>query len=244
VWPQAGRSQAPGVASGVDAETVSPRQVLVAFGDSITEGLGAHSDYPEQLALLLAAHRGDDDWVVINSGISGNRLLHDGTGPGALSRFRRDALEIPGVRAVLLLEGVNDIGGALGPQGDGGALQAADIIGSYRQLIARAHSKGLKIYLGTLTPYEGASYSSTAGEQVREQVNAWIRKGAGFDGVVDFDAALRDPVSPLHYLGPDQYGDDLHPNEAGYLVMANTAFQRLFGVSHPPGAKVRGRSTD
>lgn len=241
VWPQAGRAQSPGLASGVDVETSAPHQVLVAFGDSITEGTcateGTHRDYPEQLSLLLAARRGSDQsWVVINSGISGNRLLHDGSGQKALGRFGRDALGIPGTRAILLLEGINDIGWAFDPEGDGGTLSATDIIGAYRSLIRRAHAQGLKIFLGTLTPYQGAKYSSPDGEKVREEVNAWIRKGEGFDGFVDFDEALRDPASPLHYLGADQCGDDLHPNDAGYRAMAEAAFQRLFapGSGHAP----------
>ncbi|MDE2260919.1 MAG: SGNH/GDSL hydrolase family protein [Gammaproteobacteria bacterium] len=233
VWPQAGRGQSPGLASGVDVEAAAPAKVLVAFGDSITEGAcateGAHRDYPQQLSVLLAAQRGaDQSWVVINSGISGNRLLRDGAGQKALARFDRDALDITGVRAILLLEGINDIGWAFDPRGDGGPLTAEDIIGAYQDLIRRAHARGLQIFLGTLTPYEGATYSRPQGEKVREQVNAWIRKGQGFDGVVDFDAALRDPSSPLHYLGADQCGDDLHPNDAGYQAMAETVFQRLF----------------
>jgi lysophospholipase L1-like esterase len=238
IWPQGGRSQAPGLASGVEVDTVTSPQVLVAFGDSITEGAcateGTHRDYPERLAALLAARRGrDQSWVVINSGISGNRLLHDGAGPKALARFGPDALDITGVRAILLLEGINDIGWAFDPQGNGGPLSAADIIGAYQDLIRRAHARGLKIFIGTLTPYDGATYSHPEGEHVREEVNAWIRKGQGFDGVVDFDASLRDPASPLHYLGADQCGDDLHPNDAGYAAMAETAFQRLFAPRSP-----------
>ncbi|MGA9367781.1 MAG: GDSL-type esterase/lipase family protein, partial [Steroidobacteraceae bacterium] len=159
VWPQAARAQAPGLASGVDVDSATASRVLVAFGDSITEGAcatdGAHRDYPEQLATLLAAQRGSDrSWVVINSGISGNRLLHDGAGPRALTRFGPDALDITGVSSILLLEGINDIGWAFDPEGNGGPLSATDIIGAYQQLIRRAHARGLKIYLGTLAPYE------------------------------------------------------------------------------------------
>jgi lysophospholipase L1-like esterase len=244
IWPQGARSQAPGLASGVDVDTATSAQVLVAFGDSITEGACAtedtHRDYPERLTALLAAQRDSDhSWVVINSGISGNRLLQDGAGPKALDRFGRDALDITGVRAILLLEGINDLGWAFDPSGNGGPVAAADIIGAYQDLIRRAHARGLKIFLGTLVPYEGATYSHPQGERVREEVNAWIRKGQGFDGVVDFDAALRDPASPLHFLGADQCGDDLHPNDAGYAAMAEAAFQRLFaaGSAHAPLAR-------
>jgi lysophospholipase L1-like esterase len=239
VWPLATRSQnAPGLASGIDVEVASPHPVLVAFGDSITEGYCAtaatHRDYPEQLAQLLAAHSADGRWVIINSGISGNRLLHDGDGSAALARFQRDALDIPGVKAIVLLEGINDIGVAYLPGSDTGPIQAAAIIGAYRDLIRRAHAHGLKIYLGTLTPYVGAGYEFPAGERVREAVNAWIRKDLGFDGVIDFDRALRDPAHPESVIGADQCGDDLHPNDAGYRVMAETVLQRLFASGAGP----------
>ena len=245
VWPRAARADSPGVASGVEVEAAVPQQVLVAFGDSITEGTcatqGTHRDYPEQLSVLLAAQPGSDQsWVIINSGISGNRLLRDGAGTKALERFGRDALDITGVRAILLLEGINDIGRAFGPEDNGGPLSATDMIGAYQELIRRAHAQGLRIFLGTLTPYAGAAYSSPEGEKVREEVNAWIRKGQGFDGVVDFDATLRDPSRPLELLGSDQCGDDLHPNDAGYHAMAEAAFQRLFArgsSAHAPLAQ-------
>ncbi len=232
VWPQGGRPQAPELASGVEVSTAHPHPVLVAFGDSITEGFcstpGTHRGYPQQLARLLAAHSADRRWVVINSGISGNRLLHDGAGPKALARFKRDALDIPGVRAIVLLEGINDIGWAYDPRGDTGPLPASAIIGAYRDLIGQAHARGIKIYLGTLTPYMGSTYEHPEGEKVREQVNAWIRRGRGFDGVIHFDGALRDPQHPHHYRGVDQCGDDLHPNDAGYHLMAETVYKELF----------------
>ncbi|MGB6488849.1 MAG: SGNH/GDSL hydrolase family protein [Steroidobacteraceae bacterium] len=253
LWPQGERAQSPGLASGVDVEEVSPEKVLVAFGDSITEGVcateGTHRDYPERLSVLLTAQRGaKPSWLVINSGISGNRLLHDGAGQKALSPFDRDALDIPGVGAILLLEGINDIGWAFDPRGDGGPVTAADIIGAYRDLIRRAHAKGPPIFLGTLTPYEGANYSRPQGEKVREEVNAWIRQGQGFEGIVDFDDALRDPADPLRYLGAEQCGDDLHPNDAGYQIMAETSFRRLYGGAlslwfHEEGRSASARST-
>jgi len=237
VWSDGGRPQAPELASGVEVSGPHPRPVLVAFGDSITEGFcstpGTHRDYPAQLERLLAQHAGVRHWVVINSGISGNRLLHDGAGPKALARFKRDALDIPGVRAIVLLEGINDIGWAYDPRGDTGPLPASAIIGAYRTLIRRAHAQGIKIYLGTLTPYLGSTYEHPLGERVRQQVNAWIRNGRGFDGVIHFDGALRDPRHPHHYRGADQCGDDLHPNDAGYRLMAETVYRDLFAPGKP-----------
>lgn len=237
VWPLAQRVQAPEAASGVEVETSSPRPVLVTFGDSITEGFcstpGMNLDYPDQLARLLAERNSDRRWVVINSGISGNRLLHEGWGTKALARYRRDALDIPGVRAIVLLEGINDIGQGYVSSTDTGPVSAASIIGAYRDLIRRAHARGLKIFIGTLTPYAGAGYERPAGERVREQVNAWIRNGHGFDGVVHFDSALRDPHHPHHLRGADQCGDDLHPNNTGYHLMAETVLKDLFAPGKP-----------
>lgn len=230
-WRRARLEQGPGVVSAIEVESAKPRRVLVAFGDSITEGYGstpgAHRDYPECLARLIARRPGDGRWVVINSGIGGNQMLAAGAGPSALSRFERDALDIPGVRAIVLLEGINDIGNQEGPRGRG-TLPARALTAAYRNLIRRAHARGLKIYLGTLTPYDGAGYFSPAGEAVREQVNAWIRRNRGFDGVIDFDAALRNPAHPARYIGADDSGDHLHPSDAGYRRMAEAAFRRLF----------------
>jgi lysophospholipase L1-like esterase len=208
----------------VEVEATQPHRVVVAFGDSITEGVGAtpgiNMDWPEQLAQRMAGSGAAKGWVVINSGISGNRLLHDGSGPRALDRFERDVLDIPGVEAVIVTEGINDIGWAFDPRGDTGPLTVEEILGAYKQLIARAHGRGLKIYAGTLNPYEGAMYYQAQGESVRKSVNDWIRTSGAFDGVFDFDKAVQDPRHPARYLGADQSGDSLHPNDAGYRAMA------------------------
>lgn len=230
-WPRAGLEEGPGVVSGIEIASAMPHPVLVAFGDSITEGdcstSGAHRDYPEQLARLLAQSPTDRRWVVINSGISGNQMLLDGAGPRALSRFDRDALEIPGVSAIVVLEGINDINNQDGPKGQR-TLSARMLIAAYHDLIQRAHARGVKIYLGTLTPYGGTKYYTPLGDNVREQVNAWIRRSRGFDGAIDFDAALRDPAHPRRYIGGADCGDHLHPSDSGYRLMAQTAFRQLF----------------
>jgi lysophospholipase L1-like esterase len=232
VWPRAMSARAPALASGVEIQTTTPHRVVVAFGDSITEGAGAtpgiNMDWPEELALRLAKSPEGKGWVVINSGISGNRLLHEGAGPKALERFDRDALDIPGVNAVILLEGINDIGWAFDADGDTGPLTADDIMAACKQLIARAHARKLKIYGGTITPYEDSMYYHSAGEAVREAVNEWIRTGAAFDGVIDFDKAVRDPQHPSRYLGSSQSGDSLHPNDAGYRAMTEAVDLKLF----------------
>lgn len=228
VWPGATSARVPALASGVEVQAGAARKVVVAFGDSITEGAGAtdgtNMDWPQQLAQRLAGSH----WVVINSGISGNRVLHDGAGPSALARFDRDALDIPGVSAVIVTEGINDIGRAFDPDGDSGPLTVADIVNAYKQLIERAHARGLRIFAGTLNPYEGAHYYHSEGEAVRVAVNDWIRHGGAFDGVIDFDQAVRDPQHPTRYRGAAQCGDNLHPNDAGYRAMSEAVNLRLF----------------
>ena len=224
VWRDSTPARAPALVSGVEVETSPTHHVLVAFGDSITEGAGAtpgtNMDYPEQLARRLEHTGAGSSWVVINSGISGNRLLHEGSGPSALDRFERDALDIPGVTAIIILEGINDIGWAFDANGDTGPVGAADLIGAFKQLIARAHARGLKILGGTILPYEDAGYYHPEGETVRRAVNDWIRTSGAFDGVIDFEQAVRDPQHPTRYRGADQSGDNLHPNDAGYHAMS------------------------
>ena len=224
VWRDSTPARAPALVSGVEVETGPTHHVLVAFGDSITEGAGAtpgtNMDYPEQLARRLEHTGAGSSWVVINSGISGNRLLHEGSGPSALDRFERDALDIPGVTAIIVLEGINDIGWAFDANGDTGPVSAADLIGAYKQLITRAHARGLKIFGGTILPYEDAGYYHPEGEAVRRAVNDWIRTSGAFDGVIDFEQAVRDPQHPTRYRGADQSGDNLHPNDAGYHAMS------------------------
>jgi len=226
IWRDATAGRAPALVSGVEVETGPAHHVLVAFGDSITEGAGAtpgtNMDYPEQLARRLEHGGAESHWVVINSGISGNRLLHEGSGPAALDRFDRDVLDIPGVSAIIVLEGINDIGWAFDPNGDTGPLGVADIVGAYKQLIARAHARKLKVFGGTLLPYEDATYYHPEGEAVRAAVNEWIRTSGAFDGVIDFEQAVRDPQHPTRYRGADQSGDNLHPNDAGYRAMSET----------------------
>ena len=147
-----------------------------------------------------------------------NRLLLDGTGPGALARFDRDVLAQPGVTHAIVLEGINDIGRARQNPLPG----AAELIAAHRQLISRAHSRGIKIAGATLTPFEGASYWTPEGEAKRQALNDWIRTSREYDAFFDFDAAVRDPAHPTKTAAPYDMGDHLHLNAAGYKAVAET----------------------
>jgi lysophospholipase L1-like esterase len=207
---------------GVDVKTVSAGAVVL-FGDSITEGccspssVDTNTRYGDFLADRLLQGPDRREMGVLNAGISGNRVLTDAgnAGVSALARFERDVLGQTGVRSVILLEGINDIGGSRG------AVTPEEIIAVYRQMIVRSHDAGLKIFGGTLTPFEGAGYYTEAGEQDRQAVNQWIRTSGEFDGVVDFDRAIRDPQRRSRMLPVYDPGDHLHPNAAGYAAMAN-----------------------
>lgn len=200
--------------------------LVATFGDSITDGAGSPVDtgraWPTRLAQRLAA-RGGKPVGVLNAGLSGNRLLKDDYGPRGLQRFERDVLAQRGVKAVILLEGINDIGRS-GPAP--GAVTAAQIIDGYEQLIQRARAKGLKVYGGTLTPMQYHPYFTPEHEALREAVNQWIRGAGRFDAVIDFEAAVRGPANP-DAIRKELTVDGLHPNDAGAERMANAIDLRL-----------------
>ncbi len=193
---------------------------VVTLGDSITDGIqstiGADARWPNDLARRLNA-LADPTLSVTDEGIGGNRVLIGARccGASAEARFGRDALDQPGVRDVIVLEGINDIGFSAG------GVSAARIIAGYRQLITQAHARGLRIFGATLLPFQGAGYYTAAGEATREAVNTWIRTSGAFDGVIDFDAVMRDPADPLRLNPAYDSGDHLHPNDAGYRAMAD-----------------------
>lgn len=221
--------------SGVDVLKKQPASTVVTFGDSITDGYGSTVDanhrWPDVFAERLQKSKLLDGVGVANEGISGNRVLSDGFGPNALSRFDRDVLACPGVRYVVVLVGINDVGIPRMFPAAGAAPSADAIIAGYRQMIARAHARGVRVIGATLTPYQGAidgRYYSDEGEAKREAVNAFIRGSREFDGVIDFDAAVRDPANPLRFDPTYDSGDHLHPNDAGYAVMAAAIDLRLF----------------
>ena len=199
---------------------------IVAFGDSITDGTRSTTDtnqrWPDFLARRLQA--ANIPLGVVNAGIAGNQVLGDGAGRSALARFDKDALMQTGVTHIVVLESINDIGLARANP----TPSAEDLIAGHQQLIARAHARGLLIYGATLTPFDGASYFSPEGEAKRQAVNEWIRSSGAYDGIVDFDAAVRDPKNPSKLLPQYNPGDNLHMNDAGYEAMANAIDLKLF----------------
>jgi len=212
-------------------EVVAPSAnagVIAAFGDSITDGavstVDTNNRWPDHLARRLAAQKGGRPMAVINQGISGNRLLGDGAGVSALARFDRDVLMQTGVTHVIVLEGINDIGGAR----QSPTPSAEDLINAHRQLIARARARGLKIIGATLTPFEGAAYYTVEGEAKRKALNDWIRTSGEYDAVIDFDKITRDPANPLRFLPAYDSGDHLHPGDAGYKAMGEAVDLALF----------------
>lgn len=216
----------------VEVLSAQPRPVLVAIGDSITEGDVTHAKpagtYPAKLAELLAARGGDASrFVVLNQGISGNRLLRDNAGANLLARFDRDALGQPGVSTVVLLIGINDIGN--GTRRPEEAVTAGEVIQGLSQLRDRAQAHNVRLFIGTIMPFAGAGYYSVEGDAIRREVNDWIRRNEGFAGVIDFDAVTRDPANPAQLLPAYDVGDKLHPSDAGYAAMAAAVEKTLFG---------------
>jgi len=228
--------------TGVDVSAADRAGAVVAFGDSITDGAnstaGANRRWPDLLAARLQQRADLRHLSVLNQGIIGNRILHPSEtqfgnlfGPSGILRFDRDVLAQPGVRFAIVLLGINDIGhpGSAAPASE--EVSAANITGGYREFIERAHAKGLRVFGGTLLPFEDTTiqgFYSVEKEAKRQAVNQWIRTGGAFDGVIDFDKATRDPARPARLLPAYDSGDHLHPNDAGMKAMADAIPLELF----------------
>jgi lysophospholipase L1-like esterase len=216
--------------SAVDVSASAQVGAVVAFGDSITDGTLSTPDtnnrWPDHLARRLQPGRGNGarPMGVLNEGIAGNRVLSDVVGPSALARFDRDVLAQSGVTHIIMLVGINDLG--LG--GNGQALpSAAEILAGHQQIVARAHTHGMKVVAGTLLPFEGTNlgaiapgYYSAEKDARRREINEMIRKGTPYDGVIDFETVVRDPGHPLQLLTKFKGADNLHLTDAGYQAMA------------------------
>lgn len=219
--------------SSVDVLAPADTKLIVAYGDSITDGATSTPDtdssWPSQLAQRLSANKATARVAIVNQGISGNRLLSDGAGVSALARFDRDVLAQPGVQWLIVMEGINDIG--LGARAAADAVTADDLIAGQKQIIERAHMRGIKVIGATLTPFAGAAYYSDEGEAIRTALNEWIRTGKAYDSVIDFDAVTRDPDNPKQIRPAYNIRDHLHPNDAGYKAMADAFDLSIF--THP-----------
>ena len=226
--------------SAIQVETPTPARAVVVIGDSITDGNGATLDADTRWPDYLAARLAPSNVAVLNAGISGARLLGDRMGVNALARFDRDVLGQPRLSTVVVMLGINDIawpGTAFDPQGEPPSPQA--LIAAYRQLIARAHTRGVRIVGVTLTPFEGAlpgtpldNYYSNGKDRLREQVNAWMRSSREFDALLDADALLRDPAHPARLRPLFDSGDHLHPGDRGNEALAGAlSAETLFGAA-------------
>ena len=228
--------------AGIDVDSPDALGTIVAYGDSITDGVGstpgANRRWPDVLANRL--QDAGQEWAVANQAISGNRVLSPGMGESALSRFDEDVLSLPEVKYIIVFEGVNDIGQRFGPpRGAGGGgpggltldqpqITAEQMIAGYKQIVARAHEKGIKVIGSPIGPYMGASYWSEEGEAARQKINDWIVNSGTFDGVVRLDTAFADPADPRQMREGYHMGDHLHGSDAGLKAVGESIDLALF----------------
>jgi lysophospholipase L1-like esterase len=221
----------------VEVESPEALGTIVAFGDSITDGvgadMGANNRWPDILANRLQA--AGKHWAVANSAISGNRVLSPGMGEAALARFDEDVLSLPNVKYMIVFEGVNDIGNRFGATGGPGLpgldqpqITVEQMIAGYKQLIARAHEKGIKVIGSPIGPYKGAGYWTEEGEAARQQINDWILNSGAFDATTRIDLAFADPDDPRQMREGYHAGDHLHGSPAGLKAVGESIDLSLF----------------
>jgi lysophospholipase L1-like esterase len=219
---------------GVDVLASPETGGIVALGDSLTDAnistIDAFCRWPDQLSRRLQARAGGRPMGVMNQGLGGNRILHDLRGDSGLRRFDRDVLAQPGVTHAIVMLGTNDLRNRWAKPEE--EVTAEAMIAGLKQMAMRARTRGIKIFGATLTPYENETFLPGAWtperESRRQAVNAWIRDGGGFDAVVDFDRALRDPAHPTRMLPIYDCGDHLHPSDLGYNTMGDAVDLALF----------------
>jgi len=224
--------------SVIEVDSAQALGTIVTYGDSITDGVGSTSGanrrWPDILANRLQA--AGQRWAVANQAISGNRVLSPGMGESALARFDEDVLSLPNVAYMIVFEGVNDIGNRFGPSRGGPNLPGMDqpqisadeMIAGYKQLIARAHEKGIKVIGSPIGPYKGASYWSEEGEAARQKINDWILNSGAFDAVTRLDLAFADPADPRQMREDYHMGDHLHGSDAGLKAVGESIDLGLF----------------
>ena len=214
------------VINTIDVKALDSTYAVAILGNSITDGRGSGTNkqnrWPDELSRRLQENPETQNVAVLNEGIGGNAVLNGGLGPTALNRFQRDVLDQNGIKWLIILEGVNDIGGSFGTG------VAQNLINAYGQMIDQAHAQGIFVYGATILPFSGSSYYSADHETSRETVNEWIRNSGRFDAVIDLDKALRDPADTLKLLPIADDGDHLHPSETGHRMMAEAVDLNLF----------------
>ena len=221
--------------TGVEVATdLKKDMAIIVLGDSITDGFkstpNSNHRWPNVLADRIDTNTKPTllSMAVLDAGISGNRILNDGIGPNALSRFDSDVLAQPGITDLIILEGINDIAPFHGITQL--SVTAVDVTTGIHQLIERAHEHGIKVFVGTLLPFEGAAEYTLQSEQKRQQVNHWIRTSCACDGVIDFDKIMRDPSHPTRLLPLYASPDYIHPNDEGYKKMGDFIQLSLFSL--------------
>jgi lysophospholipase L1-like esterase len=217
---------------GVDVYSSGKAASIVVLGDSITDGAlskrDANARWIDVLARRLQPDKEAASLSVLNEGIGGNRILHEVAGASALARFDRDVIAQAGVRYLIIQEGTNDIGHATAPVGRYDVITADDLIQGFVQMAERAHIHGIKVIGATLTPFAGSKYESSAGEEMRQAINHWIRTSKQLDGFIDFDKATHDPANPAVFSAAVGSPDYLHPGDAGYKIMGDAVDLKLF----------------
>lgn len=218
------------VINGIDVMAPDTSAAIVVLGNSITDGRGSGTNkqnrWPDELARRLQENLGTEHVSVLNAGIGGNCVLKNCLGPSALNRFNRDVINQSGVKWLIILEGINDIGNAQGTQGS--VKVAEDLINAYSDMIDTAHAKGILVYGATILPMGGSFYFSADHEKARQTVNEWIRNSGRFDAVIDLDKALRNPTDTLKLIPIADSGDHLHPSETGHRMLAEAVDLSLF----------------
>ena len=218
------------IINGIDVMAPESAAAVVVLGNSITDGRGSGTNkqdrWPDKLAIRLQENPDTKQVAVLNMGIGGNCVLRNCLGPAALSRFDRDVIAQSGVRWLIILEGINDIGQARGAEGS--TAVAKNLIAAYEQMIDTARAKGIRVYGATMTPFGGSFYDSPDHQAAWKQVNEWIRTSGRFDAVIDFDTAMRDPANPSRLLSAYDSGDHLHPSEAGHKAMGDAVDLKFF----------------
>lgn len=217
---------------GVEVPASDDSRAVVTLGDSITDGAhstrNANRRWPDVLAARLQQDKNLKSISVLNEGIGGNRVVNDGYGPNALARLDRDVLSQDGVRYVIVLESINDIGRLARPQSPDDLVTVQQLEQGLKQIVDAGHEHGIKVFGATLTPYGGAGYYSDKGEQMRQELNRWIRESGTFDAVIDFDKITQDPQNPSQFSPKSDSGDHLHPGDEGYKEMGDGIDLNLF----------------